>query len=437
MTNILYRKLFWNALFIANLYAIFFVWFLGSSDLLTSGGVGDWAIAYGRLTGLLLEFLILIELVLVSRLRPLEQLYGFDKKNILHRRLGYFLVGFMFLHPLFLVWGYASRGGRSLMAQCLSFFTDWPDVLAATIALGILLAVGVLSMPAVRKALSYETWYFAHLPLYGAVGLAFGHQTQSGDLAYGGAMYYWLTLNFAVFGAVLAYRFLVPLWKNVRHGFRVARIVREADDVVSVYITGSRMEHFHFDPGQWARLIFFQKDMWQGHPFSFSAPFDGKELRFSIKALGDWTRRVDDLRPGIRVWLEGPYGALTLKKAVTNKQLFIAGGVGITPLLAMIRSLKKGADAALYYAARSRKDLLFKDEIRASGIPYRCFLSAEQCEGYETGTVSIDHIRALSPDFLSRDVYLCGPVPMLSSLTKALLGAGLPREQLHVERFGL
>lgn len=320
MSRLLSHKLFFNAVAIANIYAVGYVWLVGSADLLREGGAGV-LIAFGRLAGLLLAFAILVELVLVSRFPPIERVYGFDRQNMLHRWLGYGIVGTLLAHPALLSLGYGMQMGRSAWEQFLSFVTDWHAVFAATVATVLILIVGVLSVPVIRRLFKYEIWYVLHLPLYFAVALAFNHQTASGDVAYGGALYYWLTLNIVVFGMVLLYRFLAPIYLNAKHRFRVARIVRESPDVVSVYLTGRRMEDFRFEAGQWARVFFLQRTMWYGHPFSFSAPYDGKEVRFSIKALGDWTGRAGELTPGTRVWVEGPLGALTLSHARTSSSL--------------------------------------------------------------------------------------------------------------------
>lgn len=436
MKKLLFKKLFWSGLFITNLYAIGYVWIIGSADLIR-GDVADILIAYGRLGGLLLQYLILVELVLVSRFEPLEQLYGFDKQNTLHRRIGYALVGFLFLHPLLLSWGYGIRADRSIVEQFVGFVTSWEDVLPATIGTLVILVAGILSIPKIRSYLTYEVWYFGHLPMYLGVALAFGHQTASGDVAFGGAMRYWLILNVAVFGVILVYRLMVPIFKNWKHRFRVSRVVRESPNVVSVYLTGRRMRSFHFVAGQWARVIFFQKGMWHGPPFSFSAPYDGKELRFSIKALGDWTARAEELCPGTRVWLEGPLGTFTLAQGRTNKQLFIAGGIGITPILAMVRSLSRKAGAFLCYAARTRTDLVFTREVAKSGVRHVYILSGEVCDGYETGYVTLERLRHHCPDLADRDVYLCGPPAMLNALLPALRAAGVSEERLHHERFGM
>lgn len=429
------QKVFWNGLFVANLYVIGYVWFLGSADLLR-GDTSDVLVALGRLAGLLLQYLILVELVLVSRLPALEQLYGFDKKNVVHRRIGYFLIGFLFAHPILLSFGYGMGMERSASEQFARFVFDWDGVMAATVGTVLMAVAGILSIPKVRRSVSYEFWYFSHVPLYLAVALVFDHQLSSGDVAHGGPYTYWLLVNFAVFGAVLVYRFLVPLYRNRRHRFRVARVVRETDAAVSVYLTGIRMDEFRFEAGQWVRVLFMQRTMWHGHPFSLSAPYDGKELRLTIKALGDWTSRASELRKGVRVWVEGPLGTFTLSHAKTRKYLFVAGGIGITPIAAMLRTLSPGADAIFLYGVRARKDLLFTKELSKCSVRGTVFLSDESSEGFEAGRITKERICAICPDVLTRDVYLCGPPAMVDGLKRELIEAGLPHEQLHFEAFG-
>lgn len=436
MKNVSWQKILLHVLLVLNIVAICFVWYLGSGDLLRTGGMADILIAFGRLAGLFLEFVILVMLVMVSRTLPLERLYGFDKTNALHRTLGYGLLGFVLVHPLFLIWGYALQSDVGFWEQCINFIRYWHDVGNAFLAVFIMLVAGILSLPPIRRRLlSYEFWYFTHLPLYYAIALAFDHQTNTGDVARGGPLYYWLTLNIVVFGLLITYRFLIPLYKNWRHRFRVIRVVRESPSVVSLYLSGEHMDEFHFHAGQFARLIFFQKGLWQGHPFSFSAPPNGKELRFSIKALGDWTTQAEELRPGTRVWLEGPLGAFTLAQARTNSFLFIAGGIGITPILSMLRMLPAHADALFFHGVRSRDDLLFQNELKTLSLRQRFFLSEEQQPGYEHGRITLDRVKMLCPDFLKRDVYLCGPQAFMDSLIRDLTDAGVPKERLHYERF--
>ncbi len=429
------KKVCWNGLFIANLYVVGYLWLSGSGDLLR-GDTADVLVALGRLAGLLLQYFILIELILVSRLPALERLYGFDKQNVVHRRLGYGILVFLLAHPALLSFGYGLGMERGTLEQFSGFVLNWEGVAAATFGVLLMVVAGILSIPKVRSLLSYEFWYFTHLPLYLAVALAFEHQIASGDVAQGGPLAYWLAVNFAVFGVILLYRFFVPVVRNVKHRFRVVRVVRESKDVVSIYISGVRMDEFRFESGQWVRVIFLERGMWHGHPFSLSAPYNGNELRLTVKALGDWTSRAGELHKGTRVWVEGPLGTFTLAHAKTRKFLFIAGGIGVTPILAMLRSLPPETDAVLLYGVRTRKDMLFTKELSEDRARKTVFLSDEDAVGFERGRITLSNIQATCPDFLSRDVYLCGPPAMVEGLRSSLVEAGLPYQQLHFEIFG-
>ena len=102
-------------------------------------------------------------------------------------------------------------------------------------------------MRVIRSKIKYELWYFAHVPLYLAIILAFDHQTKSGDMSRGTAAAYWLFLTYAVFGIVIVYRFIRPALAFYRHQFRVESIVTEADGVYSVYLTGKNISQFIFN----------------------------------------------------------------------------------------------------------------------------------------------------------------------------------------------
>ena len=133
------RKTLWNIIVSVNFVLIFFFWFSNSSYLIKSQDVGDIFIAFGRITGLLSAYLILIQLFLVSRFSFIEKEYGFDNLNKLHRWIGHFLGIFIISHPLFLTIGYASINNVSYFHQFISFQTSWEDVLPATIAFLIII----------------------------------------------------------------------------------------------------------------------------------------------------------------------------------------------------------------------------------------------------------------------------------------------------------
>jgi predicted ferric reductase len=170
------KKIFWNTIAIINFYLILFFWFNNSNYLIISGKPGDIFIALGRLAGLISEFLIIIQLLLISRFSSIEKEYGFDKLANIHKYIGFFLGFFIISHPLLLTIGYANSKNIGFAKQFINFQNNWEGVFAATIAFIIILLTALISTKKIRDKIPYEVWYFAHLPLYFAVAIAFGHQ---------------------------------------------------------------------------------------------------------------------------------------------------------------------------------------------------------------------------------------------------------------------
>jgi predicted ferric reductase len=437
------------AFFAANLVAAGWIWWNGSSFYLTHPYPGSIFIAYGRLAGILLQFALLTELVLIARIALLERTFGFMGMNRLHRLVGGWLTTLIVIHPLLLVVGYGGMTPPDAWAQFISFLTDWEEVFIAFVGTMILLVAAFFSIPGIRRRMPYGMWHLLHLGMYvGAVSVFF-HQIISGDFAGSPieAHVYWIVLNVAVLGSVIVYRIGRPIRQFLRHQFVVDQIIGEGGGVTSVVITGQHLDRFRFEPGQHAKLSFLKAHLWSPHPFSFSAAPNGTSLRFSIKALGDFTNRISTLTPGVRVIIDGPLGAFTPSNAETKKFLLIAGGIGITPLFAMLESAgSTDADVVLLYAARNPKSLTFVQEIRRLTAEHPkaravYFVSEGDDQPTETG-VSLQKgfiheatIRRMVPDAAERDVFVCGPPGMMRVIDTALHAIGIPPHRIHDERF--
>lgn len=436
------RKFLLWWVFALNLLAILMFWWDASGPFLMSGTSIGVTRALGRAMGLLGEFFILMELVLISRITFIEQTFGFDKLNKLHRWIGYF-IGIAFLsHSLLLA--YAMGNGANLYEQFVHVVLSSEDYIMAFIALCLFVVVILFSYAIMRKRLRYETWYFVHLLTYLAIGLVFTHQIESSSfLGNKVFLYYWLVLNFGVFAAFLAYRWLRPYLAYVRHRFVVTRVAPEAGGTWSVYITGAHMDKFLFKPGQYANMNFLQKGLWTTHPFSFSREWDGKDIRFSMKGLGDFTNRLGELKPGTKVFIDGPLGRFVEEEAVKDKFLFIAGGIGVTPIRALAGDMApKGRDIVMIYGNRTVRDTALRgefDELVAKYPNMRyclvCSDPAESDPGARKGFVDANCIKDCVPDYLDRDVFLCGPPVMMEKVVEALRDLGMPKGQIHFEKF--
>ena len=377
-----------------------------------------------------------MQLVLIGRIRPIERLYGFDKQNILHRSLGYSLALFLLVHPLLLTIGYSGANELSLTSQFLDFLFHWQDVSRALVGLLLMIGLIFVSLPIIRKRIRYDRWHFVHLLMYAAVALIFIHQTKSGDVARGAAFYYWYVLNFTIFGLVLLYRFVRPFYLFARHRFYVDKVVPETINAVSIYIKGKNLERFQFAAGQYANFIFLQKKMLQSHQFSFSAAPNGEFLRITIKAVGDFTSQIRNLKSGTMVIIDGPLGAFTEAMARRDKFLFIAGGIGITPIRSLIESLSaKKKDVVLLYANKVPEEIALRKELEFMSVKQTLIISEKPEGSYECGRVDAEKIVRLVPDYLEREIFICGPPPMMKSIVQLLRGLGADPSAIHFEKF--
>lgn len=417
-------------LFFVNLFVIVFFWWKSSSLLLGSNPL----IAFGRLAGLLAVFFVLMQFMLIGRAAWIERSFGLDKLSRVHRLNGYLSLSFILLHPLLITMGYARVAGLSPFQQFLGLIKN-TNLLLALFAVIIFLIVVTCSIYIVRKKLPYELWYFVHLFTYLAIILAWWHQLAGGDFSSKAFAAYWYGLYAFVFGNLLLFRFLRPLYLFGKHHFSVSDVVRETSDVVSIYISGKDMAKFRILPGKFIILRFLStRFWWQAHPFSLSKLPDGRTLRVTIKNCGDFTSQVGEVKKGTPVIIDGPYGRFTADSSTQrDKFLLIAGGIGITPIMALAAQLCN-KDAILLYANKS-SDAVFKKDIdnlaSHSSLKVRYFISSSD------GRLNGEKIKQMVPDFTERDVFICGPVQMMDDIMANLKKLGSKPDLLHFERFSL
>ena len=317
----------------------------------------------------------------------------------------------------------------------------------AVIGQGLMIIAIIISVFAVLKKVRYETWYGEHLLQYVALALVFGHQVAIGSDFTDNRYFkiYWCALYAFVAGVVVYCRFLNPLKYYLRHRFRVARLVTETGDVTSIYIEGKDLEKYPVKAGQFLIVRFLAKGFrWEAHPFSMSCCPDGGQLRLTIKQLGDFTRKIPELKPGTPVLIDGPNGIFTAGNSGSNKVLMIAGGIGITPVRSVAEEMVyAGRDIVLIYGNRNSKSIVFKKELdelasKAQGrLKIFHVMSDEPGWPGEKGRIDRERIERLAPDIMERDVFLCGPPVMMKGIRATLAGMNVPSSRIHYERFAL
>jgi predicted ferric reductase len=413
----------------------------GGLDELTS--LGGALTAAGQLTGLYAAYIALVQLVMMSRSPWLDQLFGMDRLAWAHRWLGFATVWLVVAHGAFTVSGYAMGDRATLIAEAWTIVTTYAWVLPATFGGVLFVAVGISSMVAARRRMSYETWFLLHLLTYAAIALGFLHQLFVGsDFMHDPlARVYWSALYVLAAGLILAFRVGQPILLNVRHRLVVGRVVREGPGLISVYVTGRDLDRLPVRSGQYFNWRFLHgREWWHAHPYSLSSAPNGRWLRITVKALGDGSRRVQSIPIGTRVLVEGPYGAMTGARRSRRKVALIAGGIGVAPLRALLEALPaKAGELTLVYRARAPKHVIFRDELEilaeSRGATVHYLVGRRGSPTMPSDPLQADSLRGLVPDIAERDVYVCGPVAMIARVEASLDQLGVPRSRVHAERF--
>ena len=410
-------RLIGYTLLLLHFSVIIAIWVITSAPLLSQGGPSI-LLALGRLFGLLAAGCALLQFMLMGRSPWLEAAFGLENLAKLHRLNGYATITLIVIHPILLTFGYAGLSGTGLLAQYVQFITKFEDVWRALIAEILFVSVVVSSIYIVRKHLAYERWYWVHLMVYAAILLAFSHQVKVGGsfleqpvfLAYWYGLYLFVAIN------VFVGRFFGPAYNYFRFRFAVDEIVSETPDTVSIYFRGRGLDKFKVAPGQFIMVRILNSQLWaEEHPFSLSALPSGGRIRVTVKNVGDYTAKIQSLKAGDKVVISGPYGRFIPIDTPPRQRLYIAGGVGITPIRAMIEAENPRTGSVLIYGNKTIADTVFASELKthtSAGLTAHYVYSAESA-GFagESGRVDVARIERLIPDFRQRDVYLCGPPP--------------------------
>jgi predicted ferric reductase len=422
----------------AVLVNVLFVWVLFfTSDVPEKNTL----ITVGRFLGLHVALIMILQLLLVARLPFLDRRIGMDRLTSWHRWVGFGLFWTLTLHVTFIVLGFAQLDGNPVFTQILSLAGSFP-VLLGMLAYLIVIAVAVVSVRYARRRLSYEAWHGVHFLLYAVVVLALLHQLTELTTFTASSLsrtYWWLLWAFAL-GALLYGRVILPLVRNQRHQFRVAAVVPESDDVVSVHVTGRHLDRLPARAGQFMLWRFpGHHRWWQVNPFSLSAAPNGASLRLTAKAVGTTSAGLRNLPVGTRVFAEGPYGAFTGLQRTRESTLLIAGGVGVTPVRALLEELT--GPTVVLYRVQSAADAVLLGEMQALAamrgavvhvLPGRTGAGDPPNTPFEP-----DNLVARVPDIRERDVFVCGPPAMTETVLRSLRALRVPRSQIHAERFRL
>ncbi len=386
--------------------------------------------------------LLLLELALVTRLRTLSDSFGTDTLLQFHRALALAASVFVLGHVV----------GAGAMGRHWQWFNPFAESLPARSgAIAFWALVVLVTSSLLRRALrlSYDAWNRLHR--IGTLALLLGGTTHivavSGYTKAPSVRHLILLLALLFFVLLLNYLVLRPLrlWHKP---WRVTGNQDIGGDTHLLEVRPDGHAGFGFEPGQFAWLITGHSPYThQQHPVTIASSAESADglQQYAIKKLGDWSREtIPALAPGDRLWVEGPYGALSIDRLPAQGFVLIAGGIGITPMRSILLTLRDRGDrrpCLLFYAANDYSRVVFRDEFAAlSGeIDLRVVYVLEHPEegdDCERGRIDRALLERQLPAARRHFQYLiCGPNPMMDSIEHLLFELGIDDERIHSERF--
>lgn len=371
--------------------------------------------------------------ILSLRHKLIEKLFGgLDSVYLLHKQAGKTSYFFILAHPILLATG-GLAGGKNLLT-----IWNWASL---SVLLGIFsfLALTTITVLTIYAHLKHQKWVIVHrlfgwlLPALFAHALLARAQIIQQPALYG----YMLVLVLAGFWAFLCRSVFVTFIR--KYQYEVAEVNTVTPTVTELVLKPVGVP-LSYNPGQFAYLSLLSPVVdHEAHPFSFTTANNGPYVRFAIKELGDYTANVKKVRPGTPALLEGPFGNFSYHNSKRPGQVWIAGGVGITPFLSMARSLRPGAKQHihLFYAADKLQDAAFLRELIAirKTIPDNFSFTLVNREW--SGFVTIDILKRIIKDFTTDDYFICGPPMMMKKLKTDLVASGTRRSSIFTEEFSV
>jgi predicted ferric reductase len=409
----------------------------------------------GKLTAIAGLMLYALNLVLAARLRIFEDYFGgLNRVYIAHHITGGIALVLLCFHPLFIAM-------RLIEWQSLASFRDaakflWPRAVLwgwpkTTVELqnlainnGILAFLGmvVLLVLTFFVKLPYRIWLYTHKFLGVAFILSAVHLLYiKSDTSTDGFLRYYL-LVFVVLGlAAYVYRTLAGSILVRKYRYHVDEVHKNGDVVELVMRpVGTRMTH---QPGQFVFIRFKYANTpgvtTEAHPFSISSGPDDDFLRLDVKALGDYTRALVNIVPGAIAEVEGAYGKFSYVNYDNPRQVWIGGGIGITPFLSMARSLDKHKDLQvdLVYSVKSAAEFVHFDDLSQMVPKQAKNFKTVAWVADERGFLTADGIEKELGSLKGRDFYICGPPIMMKSLREQLVAKGIENWRIHSEEFSM
>ncbi|WP_417543679.1 ferric reductase-like transmembrane domain-containing protein [Marinobacter sp.] len=392
--------------------------------------------------GILAFSMVLMEFILSGRFKAISNGVGLDVTMRFHQMMARTALVFALLHP-FLYQGTPSGGQRPWdPARELTITTDFSALSTGIAAYLLLPSLALLAIGRTQLDYKYETWRLLHgIGALLIATLLLHHTVYAGRYGSQPVMtWVWLAMTGVAVGSLLTVYLLIPLRQKARP-WRVTSIAQLTPKQWELTVKPDGHRGLDYKAGQFVWLnVGHSPFSMKENPFSIcSAPAAGSEISLMIRELGDFTRTIGQIKTGTVAYLDGPYGNLSADGRAEPGVALIAGGVGLAPLLGMLRQMRLIGDSRkvkLIYGNRVIDQIAYRDELNADDVIYVLSEPPETWQG-ETGLIDAALMdRVFSEREFSEWVFvMCGPVIMMDIVEDHLINRGTPSHRILSERF--
>lgn len=371
--------------------------------------------------GLLLASLLLM----LREVRISRWLGGVEHMTRWHHYVGFAAYLLLLSHPALLIidgWRHSATAGLAAI---------WPQPPGALIVSGwaALLCMMAGLLATFLYKLPYRLWRLLHALLGVAVIVGGVH-----ILLLNSSVLLWSLLLLSV--AAMAIRMLRIDLGMAAHRYQVTQVTRVTNDVIEVTLRPLQPPARPVRAGELVFVGFRWRTLFgttgEFHPFTVSGDGAAGELRIGIKALGAHTTALQQLQVGVAADVQGPYTGFLSGRA-PHPQLWLAGGIGITPFLAELRSATLKQPTRLIYLAHARRQAAYIDELEA--LARRQPLLQLQVVLTEGRRPTLESLLPGAPQLATLICYLCGPPGLTNQFIRALRARGVPDHHIYFERF--
>lgn len=377
-----------------------------------------------------------LQFIPTARLPFLAQVFPMDKLYAFHHTTSIAAFVLALAHPLLLF------VNNPYTLRLLNVFTAPARAQAAVLAVLLLIVLIVTSVWRQQVRLNYDHWRVLHDLLAIAIsGLALFHIFRVNYYTAVPAQRVLWIVQAVIWGAMILYVRVLKPYLMMRRPYEVVEVRAERGDVWTLVLRPVGHPGIPFHAGQVAWITVGRSPFaFREHPFSYTSSAERTDIvEFGIKELGDFTSTIKDLKPGERVYIDGPYGNFDIDHFSGSSYVFIAGGIGIAPILSMLRTLRDRGEVhplTLFYGNRDWDSIAYREEIatyeETLGLKVIHVLERPP-EGWEGETGYLNKAileRHLPPECRECIYFICGPLPMIDAVEKALAELQVPKSQL-------